>query len=91
MPLHKIKSSGVWSAELAKLTANAFLAQRIASINAISAVCEASDAEVQEVARAIGTDSRIGSKHLQVRPPAPVPAQDRPAGLSAATTLSSRR
>jgi len=69
VPMRNIKTSGVWSAELAKLTANAFLAQRIASMNAISAVCEASDAEVGEVAKAIGTDSRIGSKHLQVLRP----------------------
>jgi UDPglucose 6-dehydrogenase len=66
VPADRIKTSGLWSAELSKLAANAFLAQRISSINAISAVCEASDADVNEVARAIGTDSRIGAKHLQV-------------------------
>jgi len=64
VPEHKIKTSDVWSAELSKLAANAFLAQRVSSMNAISAVCEASDADVTEVARAIGTDSRIGGKHL---------------------------
>ncbi|KAJ1621619.1 putative UDP-glucose/GDP-mannose dehydrogenase family, central domain protein [Pavlovales sp. CCMP2436] len=65
VPAHKIKASGVWSAELSKLAASAFLAQRVSSMSAISAVCEASDADVGEVARAIGTDSRIGAKHLQ--------------------------
>jgi len=65
IPAHKIKTSDLWSAELSKLTANAFLAQRVSSINAISAVCEATDADVTEVAKAIGTDSRIGNKFLQ--------------------------
>ena len=54
-----------WSSELSKLAANAFLAQRISSINAISAVCEATGANVEEVAHAIGQDSRIGSKFLK--------------------------
>lgn len=54
-----------WSSELSKLTANAFLAQRISSINAISAVCEATGADVSQVATAIGMDSRIGSQFLQ--------------------------
>ena len=54
-----------WSSELSKLTANAMLAQRISSINSISAICEASGANIQEVSRAIGCDSRIGSKFLQ--------------------------
>ncbi len=53
--------------ELSKLTANAFLAQRVSSINAISALCEATGADVDEVARAIGTDSRIGPKFLKLR------------------------
>lgn len=60
-----ILESNVWSAELSKLTANAFLAQRISSINAISALCEHTEADVGEVAYAIGTDSRIGSKFLK--------------------------
>ena len=60
----KIITSGIWSSELSKLVANAFLAQRISSINSISAFCEATDADVDEVAKAIGFDSRIGSKFL---------------------------
>jgi UDPglucose 6-dehydrogenase len=55
----------VWSAELSKLVANAFLAQRISSINSISALCEKAEADVSEVAKAIGMDSRIGSKFLK--------------------------
>ena len=58
------RCSNLWSAELSKLTANAMLAQRISSMNAISALCEATGADVQEVARCIGTDSRIGPKFL---------------------------
>jgi UDPglucose 6-dehydrogenase len=61
----KIITTNLWSSELSKLTANAFLAQRISSINAISALCEATGADVDEVANAIGTDSRIGSKFLK--------------------------
>ena len=53
---------------MAKLTANAFLAQRISSINSIGALCEATGADVREVARAIGTDSRIGAKFLDSGP-----------------------
>tara|TARA_A100001388_G_scaffold37415_1_gene23721 strand:+ start:449 stop:1882 length:1434 start_codon:yes stop_codon:yes gene_type:complete len=64
----KIIHTNIWSSELAKLTANAFLAQRISSINSISAICEATGADVREVARAIGTDSRIGSKFLDSGP-----------------------
>jgi len=64
VPKERIITSNVWSAELSKLVANAFLAQRISSINAISALCEKTHADVQEVAYAIGTDSRIGSKFL---------------------------
>jgi UDPglucose 6-dehydrogenase len=60
----KIITSNIWSAELSKLVANAFLAQRVSSINAISALCEKADADISEVARAVGTDSRIGSKFL---------------------------
>jgi len=65
VPREKILTANVWSAELSKLTANAFLAQRISSINAISALCEATEANVNEVSHAIGTDSRIGSKFLK--------------------------
>jgi UDPglucose 6-dehydrogenase len=61
----RIIESNVWSAELSKLTANAFLAQRISSINSISALCEKTEADVDEVAYAIGTDSRIGPKFLK--------------------------
>jgi UDPglucose 6-dehydrogenase len=61
----RIIESNVWSAELSKLVANAFLAQRVSSINAISALCEKTEADVGEVAFAIGTDSRIGSKFLK--------------------------
>ena len=65
IPRERILTSNVWSAELSKLTANAFLAQRVSSINAISQLCEATEANVAEVAHAIGTDSRIGSKFLK--------------------------
>ena len=61
----QIITTNVWSSELSKLTANAFLAQRISSINALSALCEATEADVDEVAHAIGTDSRIGPKFLK--------------------------
>jgi UDPglucose 6-dehydrogenase len=64
IPKEKILTTNVWSSELSKLTANAFLAQRISSINAISALCEATEANVYEVAAAIGADSRIGPKFL---------------------------
>ncbi|MDP4776645.1 MAG: UDP-glucose 6-dehydrogenase [Opitutales bacterium] len=65
VPREKILTTNIWSSELSKLTANAFLAQRISSINAISALCEATGANVDEVAHAIGTDSRIGPKFLK--------------------------
>ena len=61
----QILTTNVWSSELSKLTANAFLAQRISSINAMSALCEATEADVDEVAYAVGTDSRIGPKFLK--------------------------
>ena len=64
----KILHTNIWSSELAKLTANAFLAQRISSINSIGALCEATGADVREVSRAIGADSRIGSKFLDAGP-----------------------
>jgi UDPglucose 6-dehydrogenase len=65
IPRERILTANVWSAELSKLTANAFLAQRVSSISAISALCEATEADVGEVAHSIGTDSRIGSKFLK--------------------------
>lgn len=65
VPADKIVTTNVWSSELSKLTANAFLAQRISSINAMSELCEKTGADVNEVARAIGMDSRIGSKFLK--------------------------
>ena len=68
VPKTKILHTNIWSSELAKLTANAFLAQRISSINSISALCETTGADVREVARAIGSDSRIGSKFLDSGP-----------------------
>ena len=65
VPRERIITTNLWSSELSKLTANAFLAQRISSINSISAVCEATGADVDEVANAIGRDSRIGPKFLK--------------------------
>lgn len=65
VPRERILTTNVWSSELSKLAANAFLAQRVSSINAISEICEATEADVDEVARAIGMDSRIGSKFLK--------------------------
>ena len=68
VPENRILRTNIWSSELAKLTANAFLAQRISSINSISALCEATGADIREVSRAIGADSRIGSKFLDSGP-----------------------
>jgi len=68
VPEQRILRTNLWSSELSKLTANAFLAQRISSINSISALCEATGADVQEVAKAIGFDSRIGHKFLKPGP-----------------------
>lgn len=65
VPKERIITTNLWSSELSKLTANAFLAQRISSINSISALCEATGADVDEVAHAIGTDNRIGPKFLK--------------------------
>ncbi|EPB77495.1 nucleotide sugar dehydrogenase [Ancylostoma ceylanicum] len=65
VPRDRIITTNTWSSELSKLAANAFLAQRISSINAISAICEATGADVKEVAHAVGFDSRIGNKFLQ--------------------------
>ena len=68
VPSERILRTNLWSSELSKLTANAFLAQRVSSINSIAALCEATGADVKEVARAIGTDSRIGSRFLKSGP-----------------------
>ena len=65
VPKDNILTTNLWSSELSKLVANAFLAQRISSINSISELCEKTGANVEEVARAIGMDSRIGNKFLQ--------------------------
>mgnify|MGYP003645195333 CR=1 FL=1 len=65
LPKERILTTNVWSSELSKLTANAFLAQRVSSINALSELCEVTEANVNEVSRAIGADSRIGDKFLK--------------------------
>jgi len=65
VPKESILTTNLWSSELSKLTANAFLAQRVSSINAMSQLCEKSGADVNEVSKAIGMDSRIGSKFLK--------------------------
>jgi UDPglucose 6-dehydrogenase len=65
VPRERIITTNLWSSELSKLTANAFLAQRVSSINAISALCEKTGADVNEVAAAIGRDSRIGPRFLR--------------------------
>ena len=65
VPTNKIIKTTLWSAELSKLAANAFLAQRISSINAISALCEVTKADIEEVSRVIGSDSRIGNQFLK--------------------------
>ncbi len=64
VPREKILASDVWSSELSKLVANVFLSQRISTINAISAICEKTEADVTRVARAVGMDHRIGAKYL---------------------------
>ena len=65
VPKENILTTNLWSSELSKLTANAFLAQRVSSINALSELCEVTGADVNEVANAIGKDSRIGPKFLK--------------------------
>ncbi|QRM88731.1 nucleotide sugar dehydrogenase [Lacinutrix sp. WUR7] len=65
VPQERILRTNVWSSELSKLTANAFLAQRVSSINAMSEICEKTGADVNEVSKAIGMDSRIGAKFLK--------------------------
>ena len=68
IPEEKILFTNIWSSELSKLTSNAFLAQRISSINSISAICEVTGADIREVSRAIGQDTRIGKKFLDSGP-----------------------
>jgi len=65
VPRDRILTTSTWSSELSKLVANAFLAQRVSSINSISALCEATGADVTEISRAVGMDDRIGSKFLR--------------------------
>ncbi len=65
VPRSAIITTGLWSAELSKLAANAFLAQRVSSINAISSICEVTEADVEEVAQVVGADSRVGPKFLK--------------------------
>jgi UDPglucose 6-dehydrogenase len=65
VPEERILTSSVWSSELSKLVANAFLAQRVSSINSISALCEKTNADIEEVAKAVGMDSRIGPRFLK--------------------------
>ncbi len=65
VPRNQIITTNLWSSELSKLVANAFLAQRVSSINSITALCEETDADVDEIAKAIGSDVRIGSKFLK--------------------------
>merc|ERR1711907_595511 len=65
VPRDKILTTNLWSSELSKLVANAMLAQRVSSVNSISALCEATGADISEISRACGTDPRIGPKFLQ--------------------------
>jgi len=65
VPRERILTTNLWSSELSKLVANAFLAQRVSSINSISALCEATGADVNEISRAVGMDDRIGRRFLQ--------------------------
>ncbi len=68
VPEEKIIKTNIWSSELSKLAANAFLAQRVSSINSIADICEATGAEISQVSKAIGSDTRIGSKFLKSGP-----------------------
>ena len=68
VPKERLITTNLWSSELSKLVSNAFLAQRISSINSIASICEATEADVTEVSRAIGMDSRIGAKFLNAGP-----------------------
>lgn len=65
VPQEQIITTNLWSSELSKLVANAMLAQRVSSINSISALCEQTDADIDEIARAVGADNRIGNKFLK--------------------------
>lgn len=65
VPRERIITANVWSSELSKLAANAMLAQRVSSMNALSALCEETEADIEEVAHAVGTDSRLGPKFLK--------------------------
>mmetsp|Transcript_25928 Transcript_25928/g.31963 ORF Transcript_25928/g.31963 Transcript_25928/m.31963 type:complete len:476 (-) Transcript_25928:240-1667(-) len=65
IPRERVLTTNLWSSELSKLVANAFLAQRVSSINSISALCEATGADVSEISRAVGMDDRIGKRFLQ--------------------------
>lgn len=65
IPRERILTTNLWSSELSKLVANAFLAQRVSSINSISALCEATGADISEISRAVGMDDRIGKRFLQ--------------------------
>ena len=65
VPSERIITTNLWSSELSKLVANAFLAQRVSSINSITALCEQTDADIDEISRAIGADHRIGNKFLK--------------------------
>lgn len=68
VPVERIITMNLWSSELSKLAANALLAQRISSVNALSAICEATGADVDEVSYACGLDSRIGPQMLKAGP-----------------------
>lgn len=65
IPRERILTTNLWSSECSKLVANAFLAQRVSSINSISALCESTGADVSEISRAVGMDDRIGKRFLQ--------------------------
>lgn len=65
VPKGKVITTNLWSSELSKLVSNAFLAQRVSSINSVSAICELTEADINEVANAVGKDSRIGEKFLR--------------------------
>jgi UDPglucose 6-dehydrogenase len=68
VPEENLITTNLWSSELSKLVSNAFLAQRISSINSIAAICEVTEADVTEVSKAVGRDSRIGAKFLNAGP-----------------------
>ena len=81
VPKDRILTVGLWSSELSKLAANAMLAQRISSINALSAICEATGANIDEVAYAVGKDSRMGSKFLKASVVSPTSSRLRIVGV----------